>query len=83
MVYRVGISIDSEDLKYVNSLQQQFHIKNRSEFFRELVKRYGKLEKEFKSLQSCLTGYLNQPENTSETKAILKSTLKNKSKETW
>ncbi len=83
MVHRLGISLDGADLKYIQTLQKRFHIKNRSEFFRELVRRYEKLEAEFSSLRACIAGYTNQPESADETKIVLHSTLKDQTPENW
>ena len=83
MLHRVGISFDHKELGRIKNLQKRFRIPNRSEFFQELVKRYEKLENEFNSLNQCLSGYLKHPESTEETRAILKTTLKNQSPEEW
>ena len=83
MLHRIGISIDDNELILVRSLQKKFHIKNRSMFFRELVKRYEQMEDETKALQKCINGYLKNPEGSEQANAVLKSTLKTLSPEVW
>ena len=83
MLHRVGISVDEKDWEHIRNLQKRFKISNRSEFFRELVRRYEKLESDFGKLQSCLGGYINHPESESETRSIVKSSLREQCHEDW
>ncbi len=84
MLHRIGVSINHEELKQVTALQQRFGIRSRSEFFRELVKRYNKLESDRAAVQQCIQGYLDAPEvSLEESKAILRSSLKNSASENW
>jgi len=83
MLHRLAISIDERELQQIKSLQKRFHIQNRSAFFRELVRRYEKIECDYAALQQCLAGYLDKPESADETRAILRMTLKRQPHENW
>lgn len=83
MLRRVEISMDEEEAKHIEKLQKRFGVKSRSEFFRELVRRYEKLESEFNALNQCVAGYLKHPESSDETRAVLKTTMKNLPAEDW
>lgn len=83
MVNRVGISINTDELERIRSLQRRFHVKSRSRFFRELVHRYEKLESDYNNLQKCLAGYIQHPEASGEALGVLKTSLKALSPENW
>lgn len=83
MLQRIGISINHEELKQASALQRRFGLRSRSELFRELLKRYETLERQWNALNQCLHGYIEHPESGEETKAILKTTLKAIPPEDW
>lgn len=83
MVHRIGIAINDEDLQQVKSLQRRMGIRSRSLFFREIARRYEKMEKELTSLSECRAGYMQLPENTSSKRALLKASLKGQRAEKW
>ena len=77
MLQRISISIDGEGLRRLEALQRRFGARSRSEAFRELVKRYERLERGRSALNRCVQGYLAQPEPPSaESGAILRSAIK-------
>jgi metal-responsive CopG/Arc/MetJ family transcriptional regulator len=85
-MHRLGISISEEDLRHVRSLQKRFGIKSRSEFFRELVKRYERLEQERSALDQCVEAYRRHPETPEEIQemeAILKASASTWPAEDW
>lgn len=84
MLYRVGISMDGQDLRHLKLLQKRFGVRSRSALLRELMKRYEKLESEWKNLNQCLQGYLDHPEPAGgEARQILRATMKNHQVEDW
>lgn len=84
VVHRIGISIDAEGLKHVRALQKRFGVRSRSELFRELVRRYESLEREWSDLNRCVQGYLAEPERPgAASRAILKAALKGHAAEDW
>ena len=83
MIQRLGISVTNEELKHVDALRKRFGVRSRSEFFRELLRRYEKLEGHMTSLNQTLQGYLKHPEAGEEASEILKTTLKGLPSEDW
>ncbi len=84
MLQRVGISMSDQELKHLSTLQKRFGARSRSEFFRELVRRYEKLESDVNALSRCRDGYRGQPESSDATsRAILKASMKNQVFEEW
>ena len=83
MLQRVGISMDDADLRHLKTLQKRFGVRSRSELFRELVRRYEKLESRWNSLNRCIDGYLQSPESSHDPRAILKTTMKGLAHEAW
>lgn len=84
MLYRVGISMDGEDLRHLKLLQKRFGARSRSELLRELMKRYEKLESQWNTLNRCIRGYLEKPESSGEeSRQTLKATMKGHQAEDW
>lgn len=84
MLQRVGISMTDQELRHLSLLQKRFGVRSRSEFVRELMKRYEKLESDLSALNRCLHGYLERPESgPRESSALLKAAAKNQAFEDW
>lgn len=84
MLYRVGISMDGEDLRHLKLLQKRFGARSRSELLRELMKRYEKLESQWNILNRCIQGYLEKPESSGEEpREILRATMQGRQAEDW
>ena len=83
MTQRLGISISDKELKHIDALRKSFGVRSRSEFFRELLRRYEKLEGHLTSLNLTLQGYLKKPESGDEALTITKASLHNLSAEDW
>lgn len=84
MLYRVGISMNGEDLRHLKLLQKRFGVRSRSALLRELMKRYEELESKWKALNQCIQGYLETPESAAEeSRQILRTTMKTQQAEDW
>lgn len=84
MLQRIGISMSDQELKRISLLQKRLGARSRSELFRELVKRYEKLEGERAALSACLNGYLQHPESGgAQSQAILKDAMSAQAFEDW
>jgi metal-responsive CopG/Arc/MetJ family transcriptional regulator len=84
MVQRIGISMTDQELKKIGLLQKRLGSRSRSEFFRELVRLYEKLEGERTTLNACLNGYLRHPESDgAQSQSILKQSMAGHAFEDW
>lgn len=84
MLQRIGISISDQELKKLSLLQKRLGVRSRSELFRELVKRYEKLETEQATLRECVNGYLRRPESKeAQSHSILKDAMSGQTFEDW